>query len=79
VRTVSNLSPRSASSTSPRRRREQRAYKLVRTTAGLALLTVIAFIAAILGVVSGGAVVLTALLTGGSGYALKRTLSPPKG
>jgi hypothetical protein len=71
---MSDLEPRRRSAPS-RRAREERAYKLVLTTGGLAVLTVALVILAVVGVVGGGLAFLAALLTAGSGFLLRRTLS----
>jgi hypothetical protein len=71
---MSDLEPRRRSSLS-RRSREDRAYKLVLATGGLAVLTVALVILAVVGVVGGGLAFLAALLTAGSAFLLRRTLS----
>jgi hypothetical protein len=71
---MSDLEPRRRSAPS-RRAREERAYKLVLATGGLAVLTVALVILAVVGVVGGGLAFLAALLTAGSGFLLRRTLS----
>ena len=70
---MSDLEPRRRSGL-PRRAREERAYKLVLTTGGLAVLTVALVILAIVGIVGGGYAFLAALLTAGSAFLLRRTL-----
>jgi hypothetical protein len=72
---MSDLSPRPSGGLS-RRQREDRAYKLTLGTGAGALLTVVAVVLAVLGVIDLGVVLLLALVTGGLGYGLKRTLSP---
>jgi hypothetical protein len=71
---MSDLEPRRRSGLS-RRTREDRAYKLVLATGGLAVLTVALVILAVLGIVGGGAAFVAALLTAGSGFMLRRTLN----
>jgi hypothetical protein len=72
---MSDLEPRRRSGGVSRRQREQRAYTLVLATGGLALLTVVLVILAVVGVTSLGPAVVTALLAGGAAYMLKRTMS----
>jgi predicted metal-binding membrane protein len=57
-----------------RREREQRAYRLVLATGVFGTLFVAALILSIVGVVSGGWVVLMAILAVVCGIALRRTL-----
>jgi hypothetical protein len=71
---MSDLEPRRRSAPS-RRAREQRAYTLTLTTGGLAILTVVLLVLAVFGVVGFGTAFLAALLAGGSGLLLRRTLS----
>jgi hypothetical protein len=71
---MSDLEPRRRSGLS-RRARQERAYKLVLATGGLAVLTIALVILAVLGVVGGGAAIVAALLTAGSGFLLRRSLS----
>ncbi len=71
---MSDLEPRRRGGLS-RRQREQRAYTLVLATGGLAVLTVVLVVLAVLGVTSLGPAVITALLGAGAGVMLKRTLS----
>jgi hypothetical protein len=71
---MSDLEPRRRGGGLSRRQREQRAYTLVLATGGLALVTVVLVILAIVGVTSLGPAVITALLAGGAGYMLKRTV-----
>jgi len=72
---MSDLEPRRRSSPS-RRARERRAYTLTLTTGGLALLTVVLLVLAVFGVVGFGTAFVAALLAGGSGLLLRRTLNP---
>ncbi len=72
---MGDLTPRS-SRRPTRRQREQRAYALTLATGAGAVLTVLAVLLAILDVTGGGLVLLLAVLTGGLGYGLKRTLQP---
>ena len=72
---MSDLEPRRRSPVS-RRERERRAYTLVLATGGFAAITLVLVILAVLGVTGFGPAVVTALLAGGSGLWLKRTLSP---
>jgi hypothetical protein len=71
---MSDLEPRRRSGLS-RRSREGRAYNLVLATGGFALLTLVLVILAAVGVVGFGWAILAALLAGGSGFLLRRTLS----
>jgi hypothetical protein len=71
---MSDLEPRRRGGGVSRRQREKRAYTLVLATGGLALLTVVLVILALVGVTSLGPAVITALLAGGAGYMLKRTM-----
>ncbi len=72
---MSDLSPRPSGGLS-RRQREDRAYKLTLATGAGAVVTVAAIVLAVLGVVDLGVVLLLALVTGGLGYGLRRTLTP---
>jgi hypothetical protein len=72
---MSDLEPRRPGGPS-RRQREQRAHTLVLATGGLAVITIVLVVLAVVGITSLGPAVLTALLTAGSGLLLKRTLSP---
>jgi hypothetical protein len=72
---MSDLEPRRRSSPS-RTARERRAYTLTLTTGGLAVLTVVLLVLAVLGVVGFGTAFVAALLAGGSGLLLRRTLNP---
>jgi hypothetical protein len=71
---MSDLEPRRRSGLS-RRSREDRAYRLVLATGGLAVLTIALVILAVLGMVGGGAAFVAALATAGSGFLLRRALS----
>ena len=71
---MSNIEPKRPGGMS-RRRREQRAYSLVLATGGFSVLAVVLVVLAVLGVVGLGPAILAALVAGGSGYMLKRTLS----
>jgi hypothetical protein len=71
---MSDLEPRRRGDVS-RRQREQRAYTLVLATGGLAVITVVLVILAVFTSMGLGPAVVTALLAGGSGVWLKRTLS----
>ena len=68
-----DIEPRRRSGT-PRRARESRAYTLVLATGGLALLTLVLIVLAIAGVVGLGPAIVTALLTVGAGFMLRRTI-----
>ncbi|HZH25134.1 MAG TPA: hypothetical protein VEY49_09535 [Solirubrobacteraceae bacterium] len=72
---MSDLEPRRRSTLS-RKERAGRAYTLVLATGGLAVLTIVLVVLAVLGVVGFGTAFLAALLTGGSGLMLRRTLNP---
>ena len=58
-----------------RRRREQRAYRLVLATATLGVIAVVGIVLAIAGVIGGGIPFLAAVLAAVSGLLLRRTLS----
>jgi hypothetical protein len=70
---MSDLEPRRRSVPS-RREREQRAYKLVLATGGLALLTIVLLVLAVVGIVGAGPVIVAGLAAAGSGVLLRRTL-----
>lgn len=70
---MSDLERRSGSRTT-RRARERRAYQLVLATGGFGTLFVAALVLSVVGVVSGGWVVLFAILAVISGLLLRRTL-----
>ena len=72
---MSNLEPRRPGGMS-RRRREQRAYSLVLATGGFTVLAVVLVVLAVLGVIDLGPAIIIALLAAGTGYMLRRTLSP---
>ena len=72
---MSDLEPRRSSGLS-RKTREERAYKLVLATGGLAVLTVALVVLSVVGIVSGGWAILTALLAVACGLLLRRTLNP---
>jgi hypothetical protein len=72
---MSDLEPRRRSGLS-RKQREQRAYTLTLATGGLAVLTLVLVVLAVLGVTNFGLAILAALLAAGSGYLLRRTLNP---
>ena len=55
---------------------EKRAYRLTLATGGAGLATVVVLILAVVGVTSFGTAFVLALLTGGLGFLLKRTLDP---
>jgi hypothetical protein len=57
-----------------RRQREQRAYQLTLATGGLALVTVVAAVLAVVGVIGGGLPVITAILAIVCFVLLRRTL-----
>jgi hypothetical protein len=69
-----DIEPRRRSGLS-RQARESRAYSLVLATGGLAVLTIVLVVLAVLGVVGFGTAIVAALLTGGSGLLLRRTLN----
>jgi hypothetical protein len=71
---MSDLQPRRRSDLS-RSAREDRAYKLVLATGGFAVLTIVLLVLAVVGVVGSGPVIIAALLAGGAGFLLRRTLS----
>ena len=72
---MSDLEPRRRSRPS-RQARADRAYTLVRITSGLLVLTIVLFVLAVIGAVSGGWAVVAGALTVGAGIALRRTLKP---
>jgi hypothetical protein len=72
---MSDLEPRGRSGLS-RKARADRAYTLTLTTGGLALVTVVLVVlAAVFGIGGFGLAFLAALLTAGSGFLLRRTLT----
>jgi len=71
---MSDLEPRRRSGLS-RKERADRAYTLTLTTGGLALVTVVLLVLAVLDISGFGLAFLAALLTAGSGFLLRRTLS----
>ena len=71
---MSDLEPRRSSGLS-RKARADRAYTLTLTTGGLALVTVVLLVLAVFGIGGFGLAFLAALLTAGSGFLLRRTLS----
>jgi hypothetical protein len=73
---MSDLEPRRRSGATPRKAREQRAYTLVLATGGLAVLTIVLVVLAIVGAVGFGAAVVAGLLTAGGAVLLRRTLNP---
>jgi hypothetical protein len=74
---MSDLEPRRRSGSGmTRRQREERAYRLVLVTGGLAVLTIALIVLAIVGIVGGGPVVVALLATLGAGFMLRRTLNP---
>ncbi|HEY7618708.1 MAG TPA: hypothetical protein VH834_03000 [Solirubrobacteraceae bacterium] len=72
---MSDLTPRSGGGLS-RSKREQRAYRLVLITGGLALAAVVVLVLSIVGLASFGLFILLAVLAAIAGYLLKRTLNP---
>jgi hypothetical protein len=58
----------------PRRRREQRAYRLTLATSGSAVATVVVLVLWVIGATSFGVFLLLVLLTAALVYALRRTL-----
>jgi hypothetical protein len=58
-----------------RSQRVDRGAQLVFATAGSAIVFVVTFVLAVVGVIGAGLPLLAALATAGFGYALKRTLS----
>ena len=71
---MSDLEPRRRSGLS-RKERADRAYTLTLTTGGLALVTVVLVVLAVFGIGGFGLAFLAALLTAGSGFLLRRSLS----
>lgn len=71
---MADLEPRKRSGLS-RRQREQRAYYLVLATGGLAVLTVVLFVLAVVGLTGLGLAVLVAVLAVLCGLALRRVLA----
>jgi len=74
MRSMADLERRSPSRLS-RRQRERRAYQLTLATAGLAVIAVVGFVLAIVGVVGGTIPFLAAILAVVCGLLLRRTLS----
>jgi hypothetical protein len=72
---MSDLERRPASSPTSRRRREQRAYRLVLATGALSAIAVVGAVLAIAGVIGGGIPFLAAVLAVVCGLLLRRTLS----
>jgi hypothetical protein len=72
---MSDLEPRRRGGLS-RQARADRAYNLVLVTGGLGVATIALVVLAVLGVVGFGWAFITALLTAGSGFVLKKTLNP---
>jgi hypothetical protein len=72
---MSDLEPRRRAGMS-RREREQRAYTLVLATGGLAVLTIVLVILAVVGAVGFGWALLAALLSIAAGYLVRRTTRP---
>ena len=72
---MSDLEPRRRGGLS-RRAREDRAYNLVLATGALGVATIALVVLAALGLVGFGWAFITALLTAGSGFMLKKTLNP---
>jgi hypothetical protein len=58
----------------PRRRREQRAYRLTLATGASSVATVVVFVLWVIGATSFGVLLLLVLLTAGLVYGLRRTL-----
>ena len=73
---MSDLEPRRRSGTPSRQARERRAYKLVLTTGGLLVVSLVLFVLAVLGFGVAGYAVVAAMLAAGSGFMLRRTLGP---
>jgi hypothetical protein len=73
---MSDLEPRRSSGVPSRKARERRAYNLVLATGGLAVLTIVLVVLAIVGVVGFGSAVLAGLLTAGGAVLVRRTLNP---
>jgi ABC-type bacteriocin/lantibiotic exporter with double-glycine peptidase domain len=72
---MSELEPRSPGRT-PRRAREQRAYRLVLASGALTAVAVVGFVLAIVGVISGTIPVVAAVLAVICVLLLRRTLRP---
>lgn len=70
---MTDLEPRRRGGLS-RKARADRAYSLVLATSGLLVLTIVLLVLAVLGIVSGGPVVVAGILTAGGGVLLRRTL-----
>jgi hypothetical protein len=71
---MSDIEPRRRGGAS-RRARADRAYTLTKVAGGLLVLTIVLFLLAVFGVVSGVFAVVAGALTVGSGMALRRTLN----
>jgi hypothetical protein len=73
---MSDLEPRRRSSGLSRKAREQRAYTLTLATGGLAVLTLVLVVLAVVGITNFGLALLAGLLAAISGFMLRRTLNP---
>ncbi len=71
---MSDLEPRRSSRLS-RKERAGRAYSLVLATGGFALLTAVLVLLAVFTSLGFGPAIITALLAGGSGLLLRRTIN----
>jgi hypothetical protein len=71
---MTDLSPRP--NRSPRRVREERAYKLVLAGGAAAVVAVVTFVLAIVGIIGFGVPVLAALVAILCGWLFRRTVSP---
>jgi len=71
---MTDLSPRP--NRSPRRAREDRAYKLVLAGGGAAVVAVVTFILAIVGIMGFGVPVLAAIVAVLCGWLFRRTVAP---
>lgn len=71
---MADLEPRGGSRT-PRRVREQRAYRLGAATAALGAVAVVGFVLALVGVIGGTVPVLAAILAVVCGLLFRRTVS----
>jgi hypothetical protein len=71
---MTDLSPRP--NRSPRRAREDRAYKLVVAGGGAAVVAVVTFVLAIVGIIGFGIPVLAAIVAVLCGWMFRRTVAP---
>lgn len=73
---MSDLTPRRGSSLSPRQARERRAYQLVVASGTAAVVAVVTFVLAIVGVMGFGIPVLALIVAAICGLLFRRMVSP---